>query len=125
MLILPIKKSKQLQVILLDTVYVSTTTPKSANIVGRYRRKTCSLLDSYKERKKKQITEILEKYSYYDKPRVIRKSDMLDGGQTTDKLTNKQNFQSVANDPLTILKIRYAKGEITKKECKDMKKDLE
>jgi len=34
------------------------------------------------ERKKKQITEILEKYPYYDKPLITRKSDRLDGGLT-------------------------------------------
>ena len=31
----------------LDVLYVSTSTPKFARMVGRYRRKICSLLDSY------------------------------------------------------------------------------
>ncbi len=37
-------KNAQRSIVIL---YVSTTTPKSTNIVGRYRRKTYSLLDSY------------------------------------------------------------------------------
>ncbi len=34
-----------------------------------------------------------------------------------------QNVQS--DDPITILKTRYAKGEITKEEFEEMKKNLE
>lgn len=42
----------------------------------------------------------------------------------TDHETLQQQPQSIADEPIKILKLRYAKGEITKEQFETMKKDL-
>ncbi len=68
-----------------------------------------------KGKEKKKITALLEKYSYYDQP-VLLKPWPYGEESIPVKVTNE--------DPLTILKTRYAKGEITKEEFEEMKKEL-
>ena len=69
----------------------------------------------YQANHKKKIVRILEKMPYYDQPSVLKpwSGDI----QETDHTV-------VSNDLVTILKIRYAKGEISKEEFEKMNKDL-
>ena len=69
---------------------------------------------------RKKIKRILEKYPYYEKPQVIPTSK-----ESSENLPNENSSEESQNDPLKILKTRYAKGEITKEEFETMKKYLE
>ncbi len=69
-----------------------------------------------KGKEKRKITTLLEKYPYYDKPAVLKPWPYGDESVPV-KVTN--------DDPLTILKTRFVKGEITKEEFEEMKKDLD
>ncbi|MBA4717650.1 MAG: SHOCT domain-containing protein [Nitrosopumilus sp.] len=94
--------------------------------VNDYGNQNFSVITLIAERKKKQITGIIEKLPYYNKPMIIKNKDMLKGGLTKDKLTPKKESSSTSYvDPLIILKTRYAQGEITKKMFEEMKKNLE
>jgi len=68
-----------------------------------------------KGKEKKKITTLLDKYPYYNKPAVLKPWPYADEPISVS-VTN--------DDPLTILKTRYVKGEITKEEFEAMKKDL-
>jgi len=69
----------------------------------------------YQANHKKKIVKLLEKMPYYDKPSVLKpwSGDI------------QENDVIVPNDLIIILKIRYAKVEISQEEFKIMKKDLE
>ena len=69
----------------------------------------------YQTNHKKKIVRILEKMPYYDQPAVLKpwSGDIQENDLTV-----------IENDLVTILKIRYAKGEISKEEFEKMKKDL-
>ena len=68
-----------------------------------------------KGKEKKKIIELLEKFSYYNKP-AVQKPWPYGDEVLSESITN--------DDPLTILKTRYVKGYITKEEFEIMKKDL-
>lgn len=65
--------------------------------------------------KKKKIVELLEKKEYYDKPAVLK---------VWSHPEEKTELPTDQNNPIEILKIRYAKGEITQKEYESMKEKL-
>jgi hypothetical protein len=69
----------------------------------------------YQTNNKKKIVKILEKMPYYDQPAVLKPWV----GQT------QENNISDENNLVSILKTRYVKGEITKEEFDEMKKELE
>ena len=69
---------------------------------------------------KKKIEKILSKYSYYNKPQVIPTTDLQNNSQEQN-ISQKPSYE---NNPLEILKIRYAKGEITQEQFESMKKNL-
>jgi len=76
----------------------------------------------YQVNNKRKISKTLEKMPYYDRPAVLLPwpEEAQDNPQT------EQSDSKVAtDDPLKILKARYAKGEITKEEFDKMRKDLE
>ena len=69
---------------------------------------------------RRKIKKILQTYPYYEKPQIM--PTLKESSKTT---SNENSPEESQNDPLKILKARYAKGEISKEEFEEMKKDLE
>ena len=69
---------------------------------------------------RRKIKKILQTYPYYEKPQIMH--TLKESSKTT---SNENSPEESQNDPLKILKARYAKGEISKEEFEEMKKDLE
>ena len=66
---------------------------------------------------KKKIVKLLEKMEYYDKPAVLK--------TWPHPQEEQSSLPEEDDDPLTILKQRYAKGEITYEEFETIKKNLQ
>ncbi len=66
---------------------------------------------------RKKIKKILETYPYYEKPQVIPTTNQSNTAEKTPP-------QESQEDPLKILKTRYAKGEITTEQYNEMKNNL-
>ena len=69
-------------------------------------------------------------FGYYSKSDESNKKEAIKKNQRTEvskamEELEKRSWVNKKDDPIEILKKRYAKGEITKKEFEDMKKDLE